>query len=49
VRGVGIRGIDSSRRRGSRRVGLPMAVVVAEVERMERIMMMQKYSDYHAA
>jgi hypothetical protein len=38
VRGVGIRRIDSSRRRGSSRVGLLMAAVVVEMERMERIM-----------
>ena len=38
MRGVGIRRTDSSRKRGSSRVGLLMAAVVVEMERMERIM-----------
>jgi hypothetical protein len=41
VRGVGIRRTDSSRRRGSSRVGLLMAAVVVVVE-MERIMTLRE-------
>ena len=38
MRGVGIHRTDDSRKRGSSRVGLLMAAVVVEMERMERIM-----------